>query len=169
MVDKAVFRNWLGEGQGIVMTRNFLLSALGAAFVMMAAFAVPTDARADTASDIAAILADGSLTVEQIAIQVAELVVNAADPSAATAVILAAAENASATQLEGVGLGLGNAVLALQQTDAIEASEIALEVAGASEAIQTAFESATGSTASVLSGGSGASLLGNNSGNQSAD
>ncbi|PCJ70546.1 MAG: hypothetical protein COA62_08185 [Rhodobiaceae bacterium] len=151
------------------MIRNFLLSAVGAAFVMIAAFAVPTDARADTASDIAAILADGTLTVEQIATQVAELVVNAEDPSAATAVILAAVENASATQLEGVGAGLGKAVALLQQTDATEASEVALEVVGASEAIQTAFEAETGTTASILAAGAGSSLLGNNSGNQSAD
>lgn len=147
-----------------------MLSALGAMFVLVAAVAVPaTDARADTASDIAAILADTSLTVEQIATQVSALVTGAEDPSAAAAIILAASDGATDTQLEGVGIGLGRAVLALQATDATEASQVALEVAGASTAIQTAFEATTGSTASVLAGGAPGNVLGGQSSNQSAD
>ena len=146
-----------------------MLSMFGAMFILAAAVAVPTDARADTASDIAAILADASLTAEQIATQVSALVTGADDPSAVAAVILAASEGATETQLEGIGIGLGRAVLALQVTDADEASQVALEVAGASVAIQTAFEETTGSTASVLAGGTPGNVLGDTGGNQSAD
>lgn len=153
--------------QESVMTRNFFLSALIAACVAVAAVAVPSGARADTASDIAAILADTTLTVEEIAVQVAELVTNAADPSTATSVILAAADGATDQQLEGIGIGLGNAVLALQLTDPAEAAEVALEVTAAPEAIQTAFTATTGSTAAVLAGGAGDSLLGRDGGSKS--
>jgi hypothetical protein len=149
------------------MTRNFFLSALVGAFIAVAMVASPSGARADTAADIAAILADATLTADEIAVQVAELVTNAEDPSAAAAIILQAAAGAGDAQLEGIGIGLGNAVLALQLTDATEASEVALEVTTAPEAIQTAFTATTGSTAAVLAGGSGDSLLGRDSGSKS--
>lgn len=151
------------------MIRNFLLSAVAAAFVVALTVAAPSGAQADTASDIAAILADATLTAEEIAVQVAELVTNADDPSAAAAAILAAAANATETQSEGVGLGLGRAVLALQLTDAGEASEVAAEVVSAPAAIQAAFTTETGSTAAVLSASTGESLLGNESGDKSSD
>jgi hypothetical protein len=151
------------------MIRKFVLSAVGVAFLVVSALALPTVARADTASDIAAIIANGALTVEEIAIQVAELVTNAADPSAAAATILAATDGASADQLEGVGIGLGRAVLALAATDPAEATEVAAEVAAAPEAIQTAFTGETGQTAAILSSSGVASFLITDSGFQSAD
>ncbi|MBL4576027.1 MAG: hypothetical protein JKY51_08015 [Opitutaceae bacterium] len=149
------------------MNRNFFLSALIAAIIGVAAMS--SVARADVATDIAAVLANASLTAEEIAVQVAEMVTNAEDPSAAAAIILGALAGASDAQLEGVGVGLGNAVLALQQTDAAEASEVALEVTTAPEAVQTSFATTTGSTAAVLAGGTGDSLLGTESGSKSAD
>ncbi len=151
------------------MIRKFLLSALSAAFVVAGALTLPTTVRADTAADIAAILADSSLTVEEIAVQVAELVANADDPSAAAATILAATGSASATQLEGVGIGLGRAVLSLATTDAAEATEVATEVAAAPASVQTAFTSTTGQTAAVLSGEGVGSFLITDSGFQSPD
>ncbi len=151
------------------MIRNFLLSAVAVVFAVTLTFGTSSVANADTASDFAAVLADTTLTAEEIATQVAALVTNADDPSAATAIILGALQGATDTQSEGVGIGLGRAVVALQLTDPGEASEVAGEVAAAPEAIQTAFTSETGSTASVLAAGTGESLLSGESGDKSSD
>ncbi len=151
------------------MIRKFVLSAVGVAFIMAGALALPTAARADTASEIAAVLANGALTVEEIAVQVAELVVNAADPSAAAATVLAGSAGATADQLEGIGIGLGRAVLALTDTNPDEADEVAAEVAAAPESIQTAFTSETGQTAGILVAAGVVSFLVTDNGFQSAD
>lgn len=152
------------------MIRKSFLSAFVALGVVFAAATVPSGARADVASDIAAVLANAALSIEEIAAQVATMVTGADDPSAAAAIIVAASDGASDDQLEGIGIGLGNAVLALQVTDAGEAEEVALEVTAASAEIQTAFVQTAGSTAAILAGTQrGGSLLTGDGGEKSPD
>lgn len=137
------------------MFRNFLAPLAAVAMMAFAtSFAMVPPAHADVASDVDAVLADTSLTDEQLAEAIANIVINAEDPAAAAQIIAdkVAAMDPPLTEerLAAIGNGLGLAVLALNETNPTAASEVAAVVVTMAEVVQTAFAETVGQTATIV-------------------
>jgi hypothetical protein len=141
--------------QEFAMFRNILAQVVAVAMMAFAmSFSMVSSAHADIAADVDAVLADTTLTNEQLAEAIAEIVINAEDPGAAAQII---AEKVAAMdpplsdeRLAAVGNGLGLAVIALNETNPVAASEVAAVVVTMSEEVQTAFAETVGQTATIV-------------------
>ena len=139
----------------LAMFRNLIAPVVAVAMMAFAAsFTMVSPAQADVAADVDAVLADATLTDEQLAEAIAEIVINAENPAAAAQIIADKVAEMdpplSDERLAAIGDGLGLAVLALNETNPTAASEVAAVVTTMSEEGQTAFAETVGQTATIV-------------------
>lgn len=132
---------------------------VGAAIVPSSAFAVDGAATggdqtvaADAAlqAQIDAVLGDASLSDNEIATKIADIVSNAADPVAAAKLVIASSANLDASTQTAVGTGLGVAATTVGVQNPTAGAEIDTAVTTTGSAnMKTAFSTTTGTTGST--------------------